>query len=210
MSLEFSQSSPDLAINANLFNQEYPEYTYNPALCPPCSRKVFQPEHSPCLFGLFSARNPCIHTGCPIASRGWGYFVLLLRTLADQNTERLTPRRDNAFLELNNHFELPYQQLADDEPHITGAFNLSTASESLKGEKSADQALLPGDHLILFNDDTNSNFSAFGNSSSQIGLPWLEVNLLLQNPGTANDIHAGLPCPHISRQLLSHWQQSHV
>ena len=126
-------------------------------------------------------------------------FILLLRTLAGQKTERLTSRRDDAFLELNNHFESPYQQLADDEPHTTGAFNLSTTSESLKRAKSADQALLPGNHLTLFNDDTNINFSAFGNSSSQIVLPWLEADLPLQNPGTANDILAGLPCSHISR-----------
>jgi len=206
MSLEFSQSSSDLAIDANLLNQEYPECVYNPALCPPCSQRVFQPKHSPCLFGQFSARNPCIHTGCPIASRGWGRFILLLRTLAGQKTERLTSRRDDTFLELNNHFELPYQQPADDEPHIAGAFNLSTASESLKRAKSADQALLLGNHLTLFNDDTNINFSVFGNSSSQIALPWPEVDLFLQNPGTANDILAGLPCSHISRQLLSRWQ----
>jgi hypothetical protein len=119
---------------------------------------------------------------------------------------RLTSRRDDAFLDLNNHFELPYQQLTDDDPHTTGAFNLSTTSESLKRAKSADQALLPCNHLTLFNDDTNINFSAFRNSSSQIALPWPEVDLLLQNPGTANDILAGLPCSHISRQLLSHWQ----
>lgn len=152
-----------------------PEYIYNPALYPSYPQRVFQLEHSPCLLGHFSARNPCTHTGCRIASRG-----------------------DDTFLELNNHFESLYQQLADDEPHITGAFNLSTASESLKREKSADQALLPGDHLTLFNDDTNINFSASRNSSSRIGLLWPEVNLLLQNSGTANDILAGLPCPHIS------------
>lgn len=152
-----------------------PEYIYDPALYPSCSQRVFQLEHSPCLLGHFSARNPCTHIGCHITSRG-----------------------DDAFLELNNHFESQYQQLGDDEPHITGAFNLSTASNSLKQEKSADQALLPSDNLILFNDDTNINFSTFGNSSSQIGLPWPEVNLLLQNPGTVNDILAGLPCPHIS------------
>lgn len=173
-----------LLYKANTANEvEYPEYTYNPALCPPCSQRVFQPEHNPYLFGQFSAQNPCIHTGCHIASTG-----------------------DDVFLELNNHFELPYQQTAEDEPHITGAFNLSTASESLKRAKSADQALLPGNHLTLFSDDTNIDFSVFGNSSSQIALPWPEVNLLLQNPGTANDILAGLPCSHISRQLLSRWQ----
>ena len=119
---------------------------------------------------------------------------------------RLTSRRDDAFLELNNHFELQYQQLADDEPHTTGAFNLSITSESLKRAKSADQALLPGNHLTLFNDDTNINFGVFGNSSSQTALPWPEVDLFLQNPGTASDILAGLPCSHISRQLLSCWQ----
>lgn len=132
-------------------------------------------------------------------------FILLLRTLAGQETKRLTSRRDNAFLESNNHFESPYQQLADDEPHITGAFNFSTASESLKRVNPADQALLPGGRLALFNDDIDINFSAFGNLSSQIALPWPEVDLFLQNPGIANDILAGLPCSHTLRQLLPLW-----
>ena len=123
------------------------------------------------------------------------FHIIVANTCGSKETERLTSHRDDTFLELNNHFELPYQQPADDEPHITGAFNLSTASESLKRAKSADQALLPGDHLTLFNDDTNINFSAFGNPSSQTVLP-----------GTANDILAGLPCSHILRQLLSRWQ----
>ena len=148
--------------------------------------------------------------GAILLLEGGGVSYYCCEHLRVKKTERLTSRRDDTFLELNNHFELPYQQPADDEPHITGAFNLNTASESLKQAKSADQALLPGNHLTLFNDDTNINFSVFGNPSSQIGLPWPEVNLLLQNPGTANDVLAGLPCPHISRQLLSRWQQPHV
>ena len=144
--------------------------------------------------------------GVILLLEGGDSVSLLSRTLAGQKIERLMSRRDDAFLELNNHFESPYQQPAYHEPHITGAFNLGTASESLKWAKSADQALLPGNHLTLFNDDTNIDFSVFGNSSPQIALPWPEVNFLLQNPGTANDILAGLYCSHISRQLLSRWQ----
>lgn len=154
----------------SLTRVEYSECRCSPIFRPLGSLEALQLEHRLYPFGHFAPRNPYTTTRCHIAGTG-----------------------DNAFQELNDDIEARYlQQVTDIEHHKSREISSSTASTS------TDQALLPGDCRTSLNDDTNINFSAFGNSSSQTVFPWPEEDLLPQSPETANDILTGLLCAHIS------------